>query len=313
MKIIFFGTPDFAKKQLLYLLDHNIDIIAVVTQPDKPKGRKQKLLPCPVKEAYLERSLSVPLFQPLKASDPEFIQQIKDLKPDLLIVVAYGQILKQSLLDVPRYDCINVHASLLPKYRGAAPIQRAIMNGEKETGITIMKMVLKLDAGDMLLTHKIPIPNDAIFDQIEENLSNVSGPALLEVIDQYKKNTINPVMQNESGVTYAHKITPEDLFLDFNEDAENLHNKVRAFSSKPGAYCFVQINDQLKRVKILKTQVEEISSNSYQNIEYSNKKWVVGCKNKSLNILRLQLEGKKVMEFTDFVKGIPKEIFVKNP
>lgn len=308
MKVIFFGTPDFAKNQLFYLLDHNIDIIAVVTQPDKPRGRKQKLSPCPVKEAYLERKLNVPLFQPEKASNLDFIQKLKDLRPDLMIVVAYGQILKQSLLDIPTYDCINVHASLLPKYRGAAPIQRAIMNGEVETGITIMKMALKLDAGDILLVKKIPIFEDSIFDEIEHNLSSISGPALLEVIEQYKSNLIAPIAQDESKVTYAHKITSEDLILDFDDDATHLHNRIRALSSKPGAFCQVQVNGQVKRLKILKSKVQFMSAKPFENIQFSNKNWVVGCGKNSLEILRLQLEGKKAMDFIDFVKGYSQEL-----
>ena len=306
--MVFFGTPEFAKNQLLYLLDHGIKIIAVVTQPDKPRGRKQKLSPSPVKQAYLDRNLSIPLFQPEKASSEEFIQEIQNLSPDMLIVVAYGQILKQQLLDIPSYDCINVHASLLPKYRGAAPIQRAIANGEKETGITIMKIVKKLDAGDMLLVKKIPIPQDATFEQIESNLSNVSGPALIEVIKAYESNAILPVSQDEDKVTYAHKITSQDLLLDFSKDAESLHNQIRAFSPKPGAYCLLEDN---KRCKILLSKIVPSSKNPYENIEFSSEKWVVACGKSSLQILRLQLEGKKAMDFKDFVKGHPKELALK--
>lgn len=307
-KIIFFGTSDFASDQFLYLLDHKVNVVAVVTQPDRPKGRNRKLSPPPVKQAYLDRNLSFPIFQPEKASDPNFIKKIHDLTPDILIVVAYGQILKQELLDVPTYECINVHASLLPKYRGAAPIHRAIMNGEKETGVTIMKMVKKLDAGDILLVKKIPISNEASFDQVESDLSSVSGPALLEVIRAYENNSVNSLPQDEKLVTYAEKITSQDLLLDFSLDADQLHNKIRALSPKPGAYCYLQDN---KRCKILRSESVSISKKAYENIEFSSNKWIVGCGKNALNILTLQLEGKRAMDFSDFVKGRPQELFVK--
>jgi len=307
MRIVFFGTPHFAKNQLLFLLDHGIEIVGVVTQPDKPKGRSQRLLPSPVKEAYLEQDLKCPLFQPLKASDPEFLKDLEKLDADLFIVVAYGQILRQVLLDIPKLDCINVHASLLPKYRGAAPIQRAIMAGEEETGITIMKMVLKLDAGDMILKGVVPITKDSSFQEIEKSLSDISGPLLLKTIDLYKNNQVEATAQDESKVTYAHKITQEDLVLDLSLDANSVHHQIQALSPKPGAFCLCKIGDEEKRIKILKSNVIEGAFAPFENHTYTRKKWIVGCGNNLLEILKVQLEGKKAMDFHAFAQGLQSE------
>lgn len=307
MRIVFFGTPQFAKNQLLFLLDHGVRVVGVVTQPDKPKGRSNKYLPSPVKEAYLERKLTCPLFQPVKASDPEFLEDLKKLNADLFIVVAYGQILRQKLLDIPKLDCINVHGSLLPKYRGAAPIHRAILAGEKETGITIMKMVFKLDAGDMILKGKVPISEEMTFQEVEKRLSDISGPLLLQTIDLYQKGKVEAEAQDESLVTYAHKILPEDFILDFSLDAKTLHHKIQAFSPKPGAYCMCQIGDELKRLKILRSKPHDISYKPYENHTYTRKKWIVGCGQGSLEILRVQLEGKNPMDFHAFALGMKAE------
>lgn len=307
MKIVFFGTSEFAKDQLLFLLENKLNVIAVVTQPDKPMGRQQKILPCPVKKACLENNLTIPILQPKKASSEDIVQFLKSLKPDLFIVVAYGQILKQNLLDVPVLDSINVHTSLLPKYRGAAPIQRAIMEGEKETGITIMKMVKKLDAGDILVQKKISIENEPDFASIEKKLSQISGPSLLEVIDQYKKNTVRPIVQDESLATYAHKITPEDRHLDFNQSASVVHNQIRALSPNPGAYVNMRYKEQIKRLKILRSKVCFVESKPYENFSYSLKEWIVGCKDGAIEILMVQLEGKREMDYLSFSKGLHEE------
>lgn len=178
-RIVFFGTPSFAAEVLSFLVERSVPIVAVVTQPDRPKGRSQQIAPSPVKELSLKKAPHIPILQPEKASEESFLQKLIELKADLFVVVAYGQILSQKLLDIPPLGCINIHASLLPKYRGAAPMQRCLMAGEKETGIAIQKMVRQLDAGDVIATAKIPIPPDMTHGELEEKLCSAAKPLLL--------------------------------------------------------------------------------------------------------------------------------------
>lgn len=312
MKVIFFGTSEFAKEQLLFLIHNKIQIVAVVTQPDRPRGRSQKTSPPPVKQLIIDLNLNIPVFQPEKAQDPIFIESLKQFYADLFIVVAYGQILKRQLIDIPRLGCINVHASLLPKYRGAAPIQRAIMNGEKTTGITIMKIVEKLDAGDMLLKKSVSISPDMTFNQLELILSQISGPALLEVIKEFERDEVKSVPQDETLVTYAAKILPEEALLDFKLPAEVLHNKIRGLSPKPGAYCLIEIDSEVKRLKILRSKVIHQNDLPYNTIEFSNKRWVVACGKDALELLEIQMEGKQAISFSEWFKGCKKQPHIKN-
>ena len=303
MKVVFFVTPDFAKDPLLFLLENKIDVVGVVTQPDKRKGRGKKSLPCPVKNICLEKNLNIPVFQPEKASNPDFLEDLKKLKADLFIIVAYGQILTNSLLEIPIIDCINVHGSLLPKYRGAAPIQRSILAGDKETGITIMRVIRKLDAGQMLLKEVVSISQEMDFGQLEKKLSDISGPLLLQVIKQYETNSVQLEDQDDSLATYAHKISTEELKIDFSKDVTTVHNQIRAFSPKPGAFCQIMYKGQVKRLKILKAKIVDIPANPFATHTYSKDQWIVGCNDKGLKLLVVQLEGKKAMDFTEFYKG----------
>jgi methionyl-tRNA formyltransferase len=311
IKIGFFGTSEFAKNQFLYLLEHSVPITFVVTQPDKPKGRSLKVSCCPVKKTYLEKNCSFPLFQPAKAYDPLFLDQLKKIQTDLFVVVAYGQILKPSLLAIPPLGCINIHASLLPQYRGAAPIQRAIIEGEKETGITIMQVVEKLDAGDMLLKQKIAIGTDMLFDEVEKKLSDIAGPLLLKVLQQYQEGKIQPIAQDPLKATYASKIKPEDLLLDFSLEATAVHNHIRALSPKPGAYVFCQIGSDIKRLKILQSKIVLVRSFPYHEVCLDKKHWIMGCEKHALEIIKVQLEGKKPMLYPDFIKGLRHKPIIK--
>ena len=209
MKIIFFGTPDFAAKTLEYLVEKQVQIAAVVTQPDRPKGRSLQMCPSPVK-IFAEKK-NIKIFQPEKASSPEFLDELMAIKADLFIVVAFGQILSQKLLNIPPLGCINVHASLLPKYRGAAPIQRAIMAGEKETGIAIQKMVKQLDAGDVIIEKRVQISEDMIFDELEHLLVETTKLLLFHVVKEFEKGVPPATPQNHDLATYASKI-------DFSEE-----------------------------------------------------------------------------------------------
>jgi methionyl-tRNA formyltransferase len=303
LRVVFFGTPPFSAYILEKLIEHEVNIVGVVTRPDRPQGRSKQLLPSAVKSLVQENWPKLPLFQPEKASTEIFAEVLKDLRPDLFIVVAYGEIIKKNLLDIPTILPINVHASLLPKYRGAAPIQRAIMNGEKETGITIMEMVLEMDAGDMLHVAKTPIAEDMTFDELEEKLCHLSVPALLKVLEKIELGTLIKTPQDASQATFAPKITSEDRVLDWSKRAEEIHNQVRALSPFPGAFAFVE---EGMRLGIKRTQkVLDASGQPGQTLIYDKSGWVVACGIGAVSLLEVQMEGKKVLAFEEFFRGNP--------
>ncbi|MGA8942057.1 MAG: methionyl-tRNA formyltransferase [Thermoactinomyces sp.] len=236
VRVLFMGTPDFAVPSLRVLLEQKdrIQVIGVVTQPDRPKGRKKEVTPPPVKVEALKYGL--PVFQPQKLRSEEATGQILELKPELIVTAAYGQILPEAILEAPAYGCINVHASLLPKYRGGAPIHHAIINGEKETGITIMYMVKALDAGDMLLQRAIPITSRDDVGTMHEKLARLGAECLREVLPQLLDGTVQAVPQDESLVSFAPNITREDERLDWSRSARQLEWQVRGLCPWPGAF-----------------------------------------------------------------------------
>ena len=301
MKIIFFGTSSFAARVLEYLLNHNIDVLAVVTRPDRPKGRNLKLQPSSVKELLLTRQSTLPLFQPEKASTAEFASQLKSFRPELFVVVAYGEIIKTLLLDLPTKGCINVHASLLPKYRGAAPMQRCLMNGEKETGITIMDMVLEMDAGDILEQDKLTIPEEMTLGELEEKLWHLACPLLLKTLQKIEKGTLKKIPQDPSQVTFAPKITPQEEEIDWMKSAVDLHNLMRALS----AWCQIKIGSETKRLKIKKAHlIKEKNGAPGSILSYGKEGWIVACGEGALSLFEVQLEGKKAMGVQEFIRGI---------
>lgn len=303
MRIVFFGTPIFAANILEYLIDNNINIVAIVTQAAKGRGK-----PSAVKQIAEKKAPEKPIFQPEKATDPTFIELIKKLKPDLFIVVAYGKILRQSLLDIPLKDAINIHASILPKYRGAAPIQRALMDGEKKSGITIMEMTRELDAGDIISIKEVQIDENMNFGELHDKLCEVSKPLLLDVIKMYEKGEIKKILQNESLVTYASKIISEDLEIDFNNDAINVHNQIRGLSPYPGARCSIEINGAIKKVKILESKVISLDGTPKQILSFSKDDFTVACKKNAISINKLQIEGKTCVSIADFIRGVKKAV-----
>lgn len=305
IRIIFFGTPSFASNILEYLIEKNLNIVGIVTQPDDFQKRRGN--PSKVKETAQKYLPKVKIFQPKKASDPEFIQEMKDLKPDLFVVAAYGKILRQNLLDVPKLDCINVHASLLPKYRGAAPIARAIMNGDIETGITIMKMVLEMDAGDIIKTAKIAISENMNALELENEMCKVAGPLLINVINDYVNNKVNFIKQDNNLVTFAPKIESKDIYIDWNDDAKNIYNKIRALSPNIGARCFIGINDNKKQLKIFRAAIINKQLKIKECLINDNS-IIVGCKKNALQLLEIQLEGKKKILTSQFITGIKSPI-----
>lgn len=306
MRIVFFGTPTFASELLNAILDNGFEVVGIVTKPDKPQGRSQKLLYSAVKETALARLPLVPLYQPEIVSSPEFAPTLAALNADLFLVIAYGEILKQHLLEMPRLACINVHGSLLPKYRGAAPIQRAILDGETESGATIMHMVKKMDAGDMIRIVKVPIGPDTTFGELHDLICEASVQPLLDVLSEYRAGKIpQSIPQDPALVTFAPKIELEDCEIDWNRPARELHNLIRGVNPEPGAWCSVSFKGETKKMKIFRSAyVDSPSAIPGTLLEFKKNKMIIACGTGALQLLDLQLEGKKRMNAGDFINGV---------
>lgn len=300
-RIIFFGTPSFALPSLSSLLQGPDQVVAVVTQPDRKKGRGQKLSPSPVKAFALEKGIKV--FQPEKVKEESFQEKLRELRPHLIVVVAFGQILPKSILDLPDYGCINVHASLLPKYRGAAPIAWAILNGEKATGVTIMKMDEGMDTGDILSQSEVLIEREETAETLEKKLSLLGANLLVEIIEKIKKGEVFPIPQDHAQATYAPPLKKEDGKIDWRRDAEFIDRQVRAFNPWPGA--FTRWNHRL--LKIFRGKVRSHPHTG----EPGRVLWVgsdfieVATGEDSFIIQEVQLEGKKRMGVREFLLGHP--------
>jgi methionyl-tRNA formyltransferase len=303
-KIVFFGTPDFAARILQFLVRAKVPVVGVVTQPDRPKGRNLQLTPSPVKQVAGRELEEIPVFQPQKASEPLFLSALKELRADLYIVVAFGQILPQTLLDIPPLGCINVHASLLPKYRGAAPIHRALMQGETKTGIAIQKMVKQLDAGDVIREAEIAITEEMTFGELEGALCELAKGVLLQVVGLYQEGIPLGKAQEAAGVTYASKITQEEAKIDWGKSAREIHNLVRALNPRPGAWSWLEIGKEKKRLKICRTEVSQEAGAAGKVIKFSVKEIVVGCGSWSLVLKEVQPEGKSKMSVSDWMRGL---------
>jgi methionyl-tRNA formyltransferase len=304
LRIVFMGTPPLAATVLEALLaQKEFKVSAVVTQPDQPRGRDLKLQPSAVKELALARGLDV--LQPQRARDPQFIEQARALAPDLTVVAAYGQILPQALLDVPKLGSLNVHTSLLPRYRGAAPIQWAILNGDRETGVTIMKMDAGLDTGDIVSEQRTPVRDDDTAATLHDRLAEMGGRLLVHTIPDYIAGKIIPRPQPQEGMSYARKITREDGRLDWSQPARALWNRVRGLTPWPGTYSFLQREPAPVLLKIIRAQPEEEISGHGPGeiISVSRDGIVVGGGAGALRILELQREGGKRMAVQQFMAG----------
>ncbi len=304
MKLIFFGTPSFAAETLRTLCDHRHNIVAVVTKPDKPVGRSGKPKPSAVKQFVMQDQPQLPLLQPQKASTDEFIETLRAFEADLFVVVAYGEIINQKLLDQPKMACLNVHASLLPKYRGAAPIQRAIINGEKETGVTIMHMVRKLDAGPMIRQVKVKIGHNTTFGELHDTLQKSGAGLLIDVLKDMEKAPLPEIEQNESEATYAQKIEPHSCEIDWRQPARELHNLIRGVSPFPGAWCWMSVKGEKKRLKILLSRVVLGYSETPGNfLIFGDDGLIVSTGNEALRLLQVKPEGKRAMSGEEFARG----------
>lgn len=301
MNIIFMGTPDFSVPALKALVDKGHRVTAVVTQPDKPKGRGKAVQMTPVKEAALEMGISV--YQPVRVREEGFLQQLEALKPEAIVVAAFGQILPQRLLDIPTYGCINIHASLLPKYRGAAPIQWAIIDGEKETGITTMQMNAGLDTGDILEKSIVPIDQGETGGSLHDKLSSAGGKLILSTLEKLEKGQLIPIPQTEEGTCYAKMLDKSLGKIDWSQEAVRLERLIRGLNPWPSAYTGLDG----KTLKLWQAEVieEDGQGEPGQVIKAEkNKLWVRTGKG-VLSILSLQLEGKKRMDTGAFLRGYP--------
>lgn len=301
LKIVFAGTPDFAAVHLRALIDSEHDVIAVYSQPDRPAGRGKKLQPSPVKQVALEHDIAV--YQPLNFKDPADVQQLKDLNADVMIVVAYGLLLPQPVLEAPKHGCLNVHASLLPRWRGAAPIQRCIEAGDKLTGITIMQMDIGLDTGDML--HKVTtgISLDDTGGSLHDRLASMGPDSLLTTLQQLEAGELQPEQQNDAQANYAHKLKKEEALLDWAQSAETLALRVRAFNPFPVAFTLLG-ND---RIRVLKAsaleKVTQLQPGTIANVTAEGIE--VACAEGVLRLEQIQLAGKKAMMVADVINGQP--------
>lgn len=309
MRVLFFGTPEFSKEVLEYLIKEKVDIVGVISRPDMPKGRSLVMTPQPIKEVAL--LYNIPIFQPEKVSDPSFLETLKEFNADLFVVVAYGEILRQHVLDLPRRGCINLHASLLPAYRGAAPIQHAIINGDKVSGITIMHMVRKMDAGNIISQVKVDVPLEMTYGELQDLLSEVGKKELLEVIKKIEIEPLPGIPQEELKVTFAPKIELENCQIDFKAPLMKIHNLIRGVSPEPSAWCQIELKasdkSERKRLKIFKSYPhfdKKVPPNEL--LLDNNKRVLIGHSEGSLELLEVQLEGKKRMRAYDFYQGIAK-------
>ena len=298
-RTIFMGTPDFACPSLQKLIERNENIVAVITQPDRPKGRGQRLMPTPIKE--LAENTGIPVFQPPKVRDPAFVDIIRGLKPDIIIVVAFGQILPKALLDIPPHGCINVHASVLPRYRGAAPLNWCLINGETETGVTTMMMDVGLDTGDMLLAQKTPLDENEDIVSLHDRMATKGANLLAETLDRLCTGDLVPRPQNNADSCYAPMLKKEDGLINWHADARAIHNKVRGLAVWPGA--FTTINQQV--LKIFRTRIGDGSGEPGTVLHASKGIFEVACQTGSLLLHELQLAGKKRLDSASFLAGYP--------
>ena len=296
-RIIFMGTPEISSKVLEGLILDGYNIIALIAQPDRPVGRKKVLVPVPTK--VVAEKYNIPVYQPLKIrKEYEFVSE---LRPDLILTLAYGQIVPQGLLDIPTLGCINLHGSLLPKYRGAAPIQYALLNNEKKTGMTLMKMVKEMDAGEMYATEEVEIEEDDNSTSLFDKMGDAALRLSLRVLPLYLENKLPGTPQDESLVTFAPSIKPEEEKIDLSKTKEQIYGQIRALSEVPGAYLYL---DELK-LKIYKAKIisDEVNEEVGKIIKADKNGLYLQLSNGVLALLILQKEGKNQMDYKSFVNG----------
>ena len=304
MKILFMGTPDFAVPTLKALNESEHNVVGVFTQPDKAVGRKQIITPPPVKLYAIENGLKV--FQPTTLKNDEAFDIIKDLEPDIIVVVAYGKILPKNILEYPKYKCVNGHASLLPRHRGASPIQWSILCGDKITGVTTQLMGEGIDTGDILLSSATDIGDKETAEELHDRLSVICANLMLDTLKGLEEGKITPIKQNDDFSNYAPIITKEMGLIDFSKSSLEIHNLVRGFYPWPSAYFFIDG----KRIKVLKTEVADSSNKDFGTVIDTNGEFIIACgNNTSIKLITIQPESSKRMSASDYLKGhnLPKD------
>lgn len=310
MRILFMGTPEFALAQLAALYEHRTEngweIVGAVSQPDKPKGRGNKLLPTPVKEYALSKD--IPVFQPETLKNGAFADTLNELNPDLIVVAAYGKILPGYVLEAPKYGCINVHGSILPAYRGAAPIQRAIMDGIPETGVTIQFLAAGIDTGDVIASCRVKIGENEDFGTLYAAMAEAGAELLVNTVPAIEAGTVTRLKQDESLASYAHKIEKEECALDFSLDAYTLHNKLRALSPSPLAFASLAHGEEKKTVKFVSSEVGERDGTHGEpgtvlSLDAKKNRIAVACGKGILILTAVVPEGKGKMTAGDFIRG----------
>ncbi len=303
MNVVYMGTPDFAVNTLEEIINAGHTVKAVITQPDKPKGRGKAMQYTPVKEKALEHNIEV--YQPIKVREEEFVNILKDINPDVIVVVAFGQILPESILNIPKYGCINVHASLLPKYRGAAPIQWAVIDGEKVSGVTTMYMAKGLDTGDMIDKVELVLDEKETGGSLHDKLAEEGAKLLVTTLKRLENNTATRTVQNDEDSCYAKMLDKGMGLIDFNKSAVEIERLIRGLNPWPSAYT--RFND--KTLKIYEADVIDETKGEIGSVWAVDKKsFTVACKEGSLRIKNLQLEGKKRMDTSAFLLGYKVEV-----
>ncbi|MDU2147933.1 MAG: methionyl-tRNA formyltransferase [Paeniclostridium sordellii] len=299
MKIVFMGTPEFAVPCLQKIIDEGHEVLAVVTQPDKPKGRGKKLAMPPVKELALKYNIDV--YQPVKAREESFVEKLKEINPELIVVVAFGQILPKSILDIPKFGCVNVHASLLPKYRGAAPLNWVIINGEEKTGVTTMYMDVGLDTGDMILKSEIPLDDEITAGELHDKMMVQGAEVLKDTIDLISKGEAPREKQNDEETSYSPIMDKSLGNIDWSKSATDIHNLIRGVNPWPSAYTTYD----KQTMKIWKTKVlDKLSEKTPGTILSVDKNGIeVSTGDKVLQISEIQMSGKKRMIVSEYIKG----------
>ena len=304
LRIVFMGTPDIACPTLQALAaTPGFQVVGVVVQPDKPKGRDLKLQPPPAKE--LAQRLGLPVLQPERARNEGFLAQLRELRPDLIAVLAYGQILPQAILDLPPHGCLNVHTSLLPRWRGAAPIQWAILEGDAESGVAIMRMDAGLDTGGVVATRATPIAPDDNAQTLHDRLAVLGAELLVQTIPRYVSGELQPSPQSAAGVTYARKLTKDDGRLDWSQPAHVLHNRLRAFTPWPGAFTFLPAQPKPLLLKVWRAELAAGSGQPGQVLLADKSGLTIACRDHALRLLEVQREGSRRMTAAEFLAGHP--------
>ena len=299
MRVIFMGTPEFAVPSLIEISKMDVNLVACYTQPPSTAGRNLKLRKAPVQK--VAESLGIQVNTPDSLRIKSVQSEFSNLEADVAVVVAYGQLLPPAILNATKFGCYNLHASLLPRWRGAAPINRAIMAGDVESGVSIIKMEENLDSGPICLKYGVSIEPNMTAGELHDKLSKAGSELLVEALDKFSNNMLHSVQQSDEGVTYANKISKSETRIEWTENSKSVHNKIRGLSPIPGAWCTLEISGKCERLKILKSRVVEASGRAGQLLD---RNLTVACGTGAVQILELQRAGKRALKGDDFLRGV---------